>query len=374
MSIMNHISPENKIYYDNLDYRCKLAKEILKSYNFKSKKEFINSLNKLSESNNFQNDEPHLITSDDLRNNNFINKSNLIYTLKLYKLYQNNHNNNLRSNLQRFYNLIDKCKLNLKYVIYLQNFIRKKIKKYSDKHGPAYYNINLSNNITEFYSFDDIKNIDKKFFLSLKDQDNFIYSFDIRSLKELFSKNIFINPYNRFRFSQDIINSVNNWSIDKNDHNNITNQKYNYPSEYEISINKLNSKKLIIKRRVTDLFQIMDNLDQYTNVKWFNDLNINQLKEYYRSLEDIWNYRANLNSQKKWEIIQDSELFHISIHQIYKLKNITQIQIIILDEIEKLITKGINRESKILGCLYVLASFAEISHDAHNDLAWLINI
>ena len=32
---------------------------------------------------------------------------------------------------------------------------------------------------------------------------------------------------------------------------------------------------------------------------WFLDLNIKRAKDFYRILEDIWNYRAELTNQRK---------------------------------------------------------------------------
>ncbi len=346
-------------YYKALDFRLKEGKNILKFHNFKNKKEFIDNIF----NHNLKNKNVYLITYNDLNDNNniLVNKDNLIYTLKHYNVFKNNNKKQLISNLKNFYMLRDKCKSNLKHIIYLQKYFKQTIEKIKQKHGPAYNNLNVSNNITEFYSLEHIQNIDRKYFISFKDHDNFIYTFDVRSLKYLFNKYVFDNPYNRLKFPQYIIDSVNNWTLDINLNNNTLS-------------NKISLKKHDIKRRVTDLFQIMDSLDQYTNVKWFNDLNINQLKDYYRSLEDIWNYRAQLDIQKKWEIIQDSELFTLSVMKFYKLRNLQDIQNIILDNIEKLITKGINRQNRVLGCLYVLSSFAEISQEAHNELAWLISI
>lgn len=299
-----------------------------------------------------------------LKNEGFNTKKD--YVKYLDKLTVNSNNNSNRKIKKKIKNKVDNSKKkkyihNLHLIIRLQKFIRIFLSK--KIHGPAYNNYHLSNNLNDFYSFIPITQIEKKYFYSFTDIDNFIYSFDVRSLKNLLDQKIFFNPYNKIRFSTEIINKINRWYISPI---NINNDNLENKS-------KINQSYLI-KRRVTDIFQKMDQLDQYTNVCWFNDLNINQLKKYYYCLEDIWNYRAELNTEKKKEIIQDEKLFEISVNHLYRMKNINEIKNIILNEIDKLITKGINKEYKVLGCLYVLTCFAEVSNQAKNELSWLLTI
>ena len=47
-----------------------------------------------------------------------------------------------------------------------------------------------------------------------------------------------------------------------------------------------------MKDKAHHIFHRIDLLGNYTDVNWFLDLNIYQLKTLYREAEDIWNYRA----------------------------------------------------------------------------------
>ena len=43
----------------------------------------------------------------------------------------------------------------------------------------------------------------------------------------------------------------------------------------------------------------MDSLGNYTDSKWFTDLNKFNLIKFLKELLDIWNYRANLSLETK---------------------------------------------------------------------------
>ena len=63
------------------------------------------------------------------------------------------------------------------------------------------------NNTIDFYTFDKIDDIDKKYFYSYKDNKGFIWGFDIRSFHKLIEMKQ-NNPYNREKISNDIIQNV----------------------------------------------------------------------------------------------------------------------------------------------------------------------
>lgn len=233
--------------------------------------------------------------------------------------------------------------------------------------GPYYFNSKLSNNSFDFFSYQDIKLIPLEYLISYKDRDNFIYTFDIRSLDKLFKSDYNENPFNRQPFPENVVrlvskrisNLVVENDVPKND------QKKRKNTSLEDTLN--------IKTRAVDLFQKMDKLDQYTNVNWFCDLNLKQLKNFYRFLEDIWNYRTQISLEQKKKISKNGDVCSISIPHILKIKKLSELQEIILDQIELLVTGGETREEQILGCLYVLTAFAETSPKIAECLPWLIN-
>lgn len=233
--------------------------------------------------------------------------------------------------------------------------------------GPCYFDFSLSNNSFDFFTYQDIKLIPIQYLISYKDKDNFVYTFDIRSLSKLFESESNENPFNRQPFPEKVIKIVSKRISNLEPNANEDNSKSRKRRKKTVE------KHLDVKTRAVDLFQKMDKLDQYTNVSWFCDLSIKQLKNFYRFLEDIWNYRTQITPEQKKRISKNGDVCSIPITHILKIKKISEIQDIILDQIELLITGGETRDDKILGCLYVLTALAETSPKIAECLPWLIN-
>ena len=256
---------------------------------------------------------------------------------------------------------------NTRHIIKIQSLIRRYNIIFKMKYfGPFFFNQNISNNSFDFFSYQDIKSIPLDYLISYKDDDKFVYTFDIRSLDKLFSCQSYENPFNRQPLPKRILNLVK-VRISKV---NIIQTSKNKRRKKNETIEEINSN---IKIRAIDLFQKMDKLDQYTNVSWFCDLNLKQLKNFYRFLEDIWNYRTQLTPQQKKKISKNGDVCSISLSKIFKIKKIAEIQRIVLDQIELLITGGETRDEQVLGCLYILTAFAETSPKIAECLPWLIN-
>ena len=92
---------------------------------------------------------------------------------------------------------------NFLYYSFYINILQKKcrnnlIKKYNLLHGPAFIKKHLCINDVDFCTLDNIKEINIYNFFSFKDEDNFIYGFDIQSIYNLYLKNSnkLENPFN----------------------------------------------------------------------------------------------------------------------------------------------------------------------------------
>lgn len=333
-----------------------------------------------------------------LKNYGVKNKVDLIQLVK--KDHQNNKNTS--SKRKKKTNLDKKEDIQLSKVIYIQRWIRNYFELEKKIYGPARFNLNLSINDRDFMTLEPLCELEKIKFFSYYDN-NLIYSFDITSLEELFKKNKFINPYNQKILNQDIIDLVkeriekynffliqdlkcqkneDNKSINFN--NTIQKKKKTNKSLYSNTINiverlsKGNLNPLYnldcynLNRRVTDLFLNIDKLDFVTNVKWFNDLSLEKSKDFYKYLEDLWNYRCQLTFEQKKKIVTNGIICDIPIYKINKINNILFIKTIILEQIEKLITQGQSKNDQVLGAIYILTSLTSVNQDAANTFPWLI--
>lgn len=242
-------------------------------------------------------------------------------------------------------------------------------RKYIDSHGPAFNNRSICTNNFDFLSMDELTSIKNEQFFSFKDDDGFIYGFDILSLYNLIYKcdGILKNPFNQQPLTTKVIENFRSLLRLSRV------LKIHIFTEISDVTKEVSDKKCIELRSLT-LFQNIDSLGNYSNAQWFLVLNRNQLIKFLRELADIWNYRANLLIQTKRDIYPpNGDLFHNlpNYNALQNLENIDDVRRIILGIMEKFVTSGIDKDSKCLGAYYVLCAITLVNNDAATSLPWL---
>ena len=272
-------------------------------------------------------------------------------------------------------------------IIIIQKSVRYNLtKKYIKLHGPGFYNKTLCSNDIDFCTLDNLNNIPYNQFISFKDDNDHIYGFDILSLYNLFMK---VTKNNKTRTSSEL-NSASSTLL--NVQNPFTNIFFsynvlkqlleyirlsnllkihidlNYDDLAHLSINKQAEMKILT------LFQRIDSLGNYTNIKWFLELDKYGLIRFIRELVDIWNYRANLSQETKREIVppRGNPFYdeHLNVNNLPQY-NFTQIRKYSITIIDLMINKGINENSCLLGSYYVLCALTMVSSEAATTLPWL---
>ena len=319
---------------------------------------------------------PKLISYDDYllcknkRVKNFLYLNDIKYTLDTLKiipkkLHKGLKKNELQTKLLDFYDTLAKYNKNLDKIIFLQKNIRQFIKNKNKRiYGDIIYDTSKSHNDTDFYTFTPIIDLPNEYLFSYTDNNKFIYSFDIRSFYKLLETTN-NNPYNREKIPQYAIDSFKQ-RIDYIKNNNI----YIEPFEEDIL-----SPEQLFNNRVLKIFQEIDLLNATaggTNPQWFHSLDIQKLKNYYKVLEDVWNYRAELTPSKKYQIVHDTVMFPMTVSQVFALQDKTKIQDIILNEIEKMLYTSESEIHRSTACYYILIAFTEISFECANAMPWLI--
>lgn len=255
------------------------------------------------------------------------------------------------------------------FSIYIQKFIRKiLIKNYIALHGPGFYNRTRCTNDCDFATLDELRCIPYTQFFSFEDEDKFIYVFDILSIYNLYIKNKtqVQNPFSTKLITKEVFNNM------------IMFIKYSKMLDIKINIDydsleKMNeSKKLEMK--ILTLFQHMDSLGNYTDMRWLTSLNKYQLVKFLRELADLWHYRANLSQEVKREICppfgNPFRNINININSIHNYSP-SIIKKSVVTIIEEFITKGINNDSKSLGCYYILCCLTLVNESAAEAMPWL---
>jgi DNA-binding Lrp family transcriptional regulator len=275
----------------------------------------------------------------------------------------------------------DKNELNLRIYSYLQlsecaikvqKIVRGRLHRYYvTMHGPASRNNSLCTNDCDFITMDPFNKISFHQFISYKDDDGFVYGFDIASIYNLIIKtgcetNKVKNPYTRTIIPITLYERIKKLI------------KYGFILRYEINLNIENdaisiSQPKALELRALELFQNIDSLGNYSDCVWFLSLNRNQLLQFVRHVNDIFEYRAQLTNEVKRNICPPSgnPFWNTNIIYLQVEEDVNIIKTKILDVLEKLVNSGINHDSKSLGAYYVLAALTLVNETAAAALPWL---
>tara|TARA_Y100000389_G_scaffold104546_1_gene101427 strand:+ start:409 stop:1245 length:837 start_codon:yes stop_codon:yes gene_type:complete len=216
--------------------------------------------------------------------------------------------------------------------------IRWKIKQY----GYASFNRKKCTNDEDFCTLESIVDIPNKYFYSICENGKY-YGFDIRSLIRLFQTNegiVVKNPFTIQDFNLHVYDLVKGKKIK------ITHEHIKNP----------------IRNEAIRLFHVMDSFGHCTNLCWFLDMTLWDLKRWYRAGEDLWNYRAQLPCSTKAQISPNKRVFGTSVSSVFRFKSLALLQKLILDQIDLMICHGLSESFRALGCIYVLTIFTEINN------------
>lgn len=303
-----------------------------------------------------------------LVDNNIIIKTKFTGKLKDYLkkdilntlLKENCSPNLLTSNKDILFDLLSE-KIKYQNIIKIQRFFRRYL--YFIK-GPGYKDKSLSKNLEDFYTLENIKDIDNKYFVSYKDKNDNIWCFDIRSIKQLIDEAIkdkkeVLNPYNREVIDERIINKIKN-IIKKYKKKKIS---LTYEDEGIIY-----SREETLKRNTVDIFSEITRLGYFMDVRWFDSRNLIGLKALYKYLEDLWNYRAQLDFEVKKKIAPPNGiLYSTRVRDVYNMNNILEVKEIIINELKKIYDNCDNNNDKRLGYMYFIIGLSQVSINCYNS-------
>jgi hypothetical protein len=276
------------------------------------------------------------------------------------------------------------------------------VRKSFQLRGEAFKNLSICVNNTDFYTLEPLAEIDFELFFSYKDDNNFCYGFNITSLIQLMKNKTVdvLNPYNRDNISNQIKKTIfslyNKIHIlfplilePENDSNSnikrpiintdITNNRHSYINNSNITLvqeiqNKITRiRETPIPNRMIELFMEIDQLGNYTDSTWFSSLNIRDYVKLYRSLYDIWNYRAQLSSTMKNNIcILGNPFLNIFNERIYYNDvSLHRIQEACLIVIENMVYTGIDIEHRKIGTMHALSALTTVSLHFRDAMPWL---
>lgn len=293
------------------------------------------------------------------------NVQQLKHFAKNYKLKISGNKKELISRLFIFLRLSS-------FIVKIQKIVRGIIqRKYNKIQGPGLKNRKICTNSNDFITMDELTTLSSCQFYSYMDTDGFIYGFDIASLYNLVFKNDNKkiggkNPYNRADISENVIANIKHFiRLSKL-------LKITINLKIEDDTSGISNKK-VIELRALDLFQKINGLGNYSDAKWFLSLNRIQIIKFIRELSDIWNYRAQLTLTIKRNICSPTgdPFSNLNINYVNYESDMSNVQKVVLEVLEKFVNLGIDTDSKSLGAYYVLGALTLVNESAATTLPWL---
>lgn len=268
-----------------------------------------------------------------------------------------------QSQRSRLFKRLEKYMEHIDEIVKVQKLVRGFIVKNNIKYrGISCYARHLVNNDTDFLTFDEISSIPVKNYYSYKDNGGFTWGFDIATFKELIN-----NP------DVDCTNPYNTQKIDDSAVGVFRKLLLNIEKIHKVEIEKavINDPFIKMQQKCINVFQKMDKLEQYTQCEWFTDLNVLQLKELYKQMLDLWDYRINLSDSEKRKYVTSGKLFTENVSFINKCNDKNKLCDILLDNFDKLVTEGKTRSDRTTGALWILSGLTLVSNGARDALPWL---
>jgi hypothetical protein len=235
--------------------------------------------------------------------------------------------------------------------------------------GPALFKRDLCTNSTDFLSFEPVKTIPVGQFISYKDDQGYIYGFDVVSLYQLYVKNKSktVNPYNRAVIPPTVLASIRRIArLGK-----ARGAKVDLQLEEEVAEDtSAATREQQLDLRTVAVFQNIDALGHYTNIGWFKNLTRQAHIKFLRELNDIWHYRAQLSREIKRAICPPNgdPFFGVDFQMFGTSFGVARAAVGV---IEKMVNSAHDNEHKTLGAYYVLGALTLVSPDAADALPWL---
>ena len=248
-------------------------------------------------------------------------------------------------------------------ILIQKNIRRHFVKMFMKCKGPAIKNRSLCVNDTDFLTLENMNDIDIRQFVSFKDEDDFIYGFDVLSFHNLIKNKQYQNPYNRKELTKNTMQ----------DFTRLINLSELLGFQINICIQNEYSKEQTHELKILDLFQTINALGNYSESYWFTSLNKIQLIRFLKELLEIWNYRSQISEITKRQICHPhgNPFRQINMSRLYNENDLLVIQKEILGVLENMVINGVDQDSKSLGAYYVLGGLTLVNTQAAIAMPWL---
>ena len=303
--------------------------------------------------------------------------------------------------LASFFESLLTATLHTDKLVKLQRWIKSRLKVFNNKiRGIGYLDRSLCVNDSDFVSLDDLVEIPDKDFVSFRDDQGFIYGFNLDSLVELilksdehyldtFTRTTSINLCYR-QYIRTLYNHYNKLKI------NNPYTRFLIPGPVKLNVFRLYAQQQFIKKLKTSsgnntsntnsvkpdnktairnrCFAVMQKIDimgYFTDIAWLMDENVKNIKAFYRKMAALWNYEMGLNNTNRYKIARVHNLFNNLEEVITSRADKYHILDKVLTVMSILVSNGEMESDQNSGAILILYAFAAINPRCIQANPWL---
>jgi hypothetical protein len=251
--------------------------------------------------------------------------------------------------------------LALSSIVKIQNWWRNTVFTLELKRrGKAYESRDICTNMEDFFTFTEIDQIPKKYFISYHEkQSNKVWGFDVRSLDSLFQARTMENPYTRMPLDPAFVSNVRHYI-----------KKFKSDADFVVKDDIITplSEEEQVKKDCLGCFVDIGCLGYNVDHTWLCNLTRAKLIKLYYEFQDTVMYRSFLSRQQ----VQDMFGHHFPFNEVVlgiESKNQVELLSIICKKIKMILST--NSVNKDLGILLFLTALTNVSSEALSSLYFL---
>lgn len=201
-----------------------------------------------------------------------------------------------------------------------------------------------------------------------------VFVFDVRTLNALFRKKQRKSPFDNREFDDKTVKQVARRICYLTQRGYLQPAKPTQPSHTTSMSNvtmAVRATRPLPKVRAVTLCSEMDRLNFPVCVEWLTDLRRSQIIRWYQRCEDIWTYRAQLSSAQQAQIAPGGRRVFYARNRIRHVASLREMQHLMLDAMERLVTTGHTEADRTNGLMYVLMALTEVSTPIRETYGYL---
>lgn len=188
-----------------------------------------------------------------------------------------------------------------------------------------------------------------------------VFVFDVRTLDELFRKNKRKNPFDNRTFDPETCTLVARRIRHLKQRGYLQAPKPRHSQSHSTTLVSEPVVRRTPKERAVSLCSEMDRLNFPTCVEWLTELTRTDIIRWYQRCEDIWTYRAQLSSTQQAQIAPGNRRVFYARNRIRHTESLREVQHMMFDAMERLVTTGHTEADRTNGIMYVLMALTEVS-------------